>query len=119
MRIGWMGTFTFDLTAEQRQLCTWIAEQARMGLRRVRYEDARTALGIWDERELTNTLRSMRERLDDIHDMIQSPIVHTAAPYFDIHMNADTIWDSYCRAEAQAVYPAGDTSALKEAMVAC
>ena len=119
MEVGWLGTFRFDLTDEERQLCAWIAEQARMGVRRVRYQEAQGALGMYDETELTSILRGMRERLDDIHDMIQSPIVNTAAPYFDIHMNADYIWDSYCQAEAEASFPDYDAGGVQRAVVRC
>ena len=94
---------TFDLTDDQRRLCIWVAAQAREGVRRVHYETARTALGVADEKELTDLLRQLRERLDSIHEMIKSPIINTAIPYFDIHRDADHIWDLYCDAEREAI----------------
>lgn len=96
-----MAPFTFDLTDDQRHLCTWVAEQARIGVNRVWYADVKTALGIEDDRDLTCMLRQVRERLDGIHKMVHSPIVNTNTPYFDLHRDADCIWDDYCRAEME------------------
>ncbi|HPC96849.1 MAG TPA: hypothetical protein PLU87_18025 [Sedimentisphaerales bacterium] len=102
MRYGSIGAFTFNLTREQRQVCTWVAEQAAKGITRIAYDDLRAALKIWDDREITRILREIRERLDEVHEMVQFPIVNTARPYFEIHPNADYIWDDYCRAEHEA-----------------
>ncbi|MBN1360983.1 MAG: hypothetical protein JW993_10340 [Sedimentisphaerales bacterium] len=93
--------FTFDLTDDQRQLCTWVAEQARLGVNRIGYADAKTALDIKDDTDITRILRQMRERRDDLHRMVHSPIVNTARPYFDVHRDADCIWDDYCQAELE------------------
>ena len=46
-------------------------------------------------------LREMRERLDEIHDMVEAPIVHTQTPYFEVPVQARHIWESYCRAEQE------------------
>ena len=100
MRFGWMDTFQCDLSERERQLCTWVAERASAGRRRAYYVEARHVLGIDNERELTDLLRGIRERMDDIHDLVQSPIVNTSTPYFDIHPDADHIWDSYRRVES-------------------
>jgi hypothetical protein len=102
MRYGSIGAFTFDMTSEQRQVCTRVAEQASMGITRIGYDDLRVALEICDDREITRVLREIRERLDEVHEMVQFPIVNTTRPYFDIHPNADYIWDDYCRAEHEA-----------------
>lgn len=102
MKYGSIGAFRFDVTSEQRQVCTWVAEQASMGITRITYDDLQAALGIGDDREITRVLRQIRERLDDVHEMVQFPIVNTARPYFEIHPNADYIWDDYCRAEHEA-----------------
>jgi len=102
MRYGSIGAFTFDLTREQRQVCTWVAKQAGVGITRITYDDLRAALKIWDDGEITRILREIRERLDKVHEMVQFPIVNTARPYFEIHPNADYIWDDYCRAEHEA-----------------
>ncbi len=103
MRTGWTETFDCDLTDEQKRLCEWIAEQAQADMRRISYKEAQDALGIVSERELTCMLRNMRERPDDLHAMIQSPIVNTHSPYFDIHADAQHIWDGYRRAEERSV----------------
>jgi len=99
MRTGWTECFACDLTREQQRLCQWVADRARTGVTRIYYQDVAANLGIRDEMELTVILRNMRERLDGIHEMVQWPVVHTVAPYFDIHQDADHIWDSYRRAE--------------------
>lgn len=103
MRYGSRNEFTFDLTWEQRQLCAWVAEQAGSGVRRIHYADAKAVLGIAGDRDITHLLRQIRERVDAIHEMVQFPIVNTTSPYFDIHMNADCIWDDYCQAERESV----------------
>ncbi len=101
MRYSPIGAFTFDLTDKQRRLCTWVADQARAGVRRIQYDDVKEAMHIDDDAHVTQILREMRERVDDVHKMIHSPIVNTADPYFDLHADADHIWDDYCRAEAE------------------
>ena len=63
--------FRFDLTEEQKRLCRWVAQQSGTGVRRIRYDDARTALDLHDE-QITRVLRGMRERLDVIHDIFTS-----------------------------------------------
>jgi len=115
----WIDTFELDLTEEEGRLCEWIAEQARLGIRRACYGNAQAALGILDKTELTHLLRGLRERVDRVHSMIQSPIVHTAAPYFEIHINAGSIWDSYCRAEQEASCQPYDTCMVAEVLVPC
>jgi len=102
MRYGSFDAFRFDVTSGQRYVCTWVAEQARMGITRITYDDLKAALGIGDDREITRLLRQIRERVDEVHEMVQFPIVNTAQPYFEIHPNADYIWDDYCRAEHEA-----------------
>jgi hypothetical protein len=102
MRYGSIDAFRFDVSSEQRQVCTWVAAQASMGITRISYGDLKAALDIGDDREITRVLRQIRERLDDVHEMVQFPIVNTARPYFEIHPNADYIWDDYCRAEHEA-----------------
>ena len=99
MRYGSIGAFTCDVTNEQRQVCTWVAGQASMGITRVGYANLKADLDIHDDREITRVLREIRERLDEVHEMVHFPIVNTTRPYFDIHPNADYIWDDYCRAE--------------------
>ena len=94
-----MDTFTFDLTDDQKQLCAWVAEQARVGIDRIWYTDIKEAMHIGDDTNITRILRQIRERLDSIHEMIHSPIVNTHSPYFNLHRDADCIWDDYCRAE--------------------
>ena len=101
MSYGRISTFTFDLTWDQRQLCAWVAERASSGVRRIHYADAKTALGIAGNREITRLLQGIRERVDKVHEMVLFPIVNTTSPYFDIHMNADYIWDDYCQAERE------------------
>lgn len=105
MRYRFMTDFTFDLTAPQKQLCAWVAERASAGVRRVTYDDAQAALGIPGDREITRILREIRERVDEVHTMVEFPILNTAVPYFDIHRNADYIWDDYCRGEQEHFYP--------------
>jgi len=92
--------FRFDLTDEQRRLCDWVARQARTGGRRIRYDEAKAALDVHDE-QLTRMLRGVRERLDEIHEMVEAPIVNTRTPYFEVPTQARSIWDSYCRAESE------------------
>jgi hypothetical protein len=123
----WIDTFEANLTNNERRLCDWIARQARLGVRRARYEEIQAALGILDPTELTLLLRGLRERVDNIHDMIESPIVNTAAPYFDIHLSAACIWESYLDAEAEqqpqeepdVPYCEFETHAPAEALVGC
>ncbi len=103
MLYGTITEFTPDLTSQQKQLCAWVAEQASAGVKRIFYHEAMSALGIPDDREMTRILGRLRERVDDIHNMIQFPIVNTTAPYFDIHKNADYIWDDYCRVERESL----------------
>ena len=98
MRRSPISTFRFDLTEEQRQLCAWVAEQARQGAGRVLYTDARS---IGSDADITRVLREVRERVDNIHRMVHSPIVNTTRPYFDLPRDADHIWDDYCRAEME------------------
>lgn len=111
-----MNTFTFDLTDDQRQLCDWIAEQARVGVDRIWYDDVKAAMDIGDDSDITRILRALRERLDGIHEMVRSPIVNTNTPYFDLHRDADCIWDDYCRAEMEelgADFDSLDTSDIE------
>ncbi len=96
--------FRFDLTEEQKRLCDWVAEQARTGSRHIRYEEATAALDLHNE-QLTRMLRDMRERLDEIHEMVEAPIVNTQAPYFEVPVQARHIWESYCRAEQEVESP--------------
>ena len=104
--------FQFDLTEEQKRLCDWVAQQARPGaeaptrlnasgvpVRQIRYQDATAALAIHEE-QLTRMLRVIRERLDEIHEMVEAPIVNTQTPYFEVPVRARLIWDSYRRAES-------------------
>jgi hypothetical protein len=119
MRTGWIDTFECDLTDEQKRLCEWIAGQAQAGMRRICYRDAQAVLGVQTEKELTCMLRSMRERLDRIHDMVQSPIVNTTRPYFDVPPHADHIWRSYRRAEEESMYSQREVFGLQEAVVHC
>jgi hypothetical protein len=105
--------FRFDLTEEQKRLCDWVAQQARAGVepptrlsafgvpvRQIRYQEATAALDLHEE-QLTRMLRGMRERLDEIHEMVEAPIVHTQAPYFEVPVHARSIWDNYRRAEKE------------------
>jgi hypothetical protein len=92
--------FRFDLTEEQRRLCDWVARQACTGTRHIRYEEATAALDLHSE-QLTRMLRDMRERLDEIHEMVEAPIVNTRAPYFEVPVQARHIWDNYRRAEQE------------------
>ena len=110
MRYGSMDAFRFDVSSEQRQVCTWVAEQASMGITRITYDDLKAALDIGDDREITRVLREIRERLDDVHEMVQFPIVNTVRPYFEVHPNADYIWDDYRRAEHEAEHLGFDGS---------
>jgi hypothetical protein len=93
-----VGTYNLDLSESQTRLCVWVAEQARIGVSRALYEDAKKATGFTSDSELTEALRQFRERLDDIHKMAQSPIVNTHTPYFEIHDMAHWIWSGYCQA---------------------
>jgi hypothetical protein len=104
MKRSVMDQFRFDLTEEQRRLCDWIARQARTGSRRIRYDEARAALDVHDE-QLTRMLRDVRERLDEIHEMVEAPIVNTWSPYFEVPGQARYIWASYCRAEQETEQP--------------
>ena len=119
MRTGWIETFECDLTDEQKRLCEWIAEQARAGRTQATYAQVQADLDIDDAKTLTCMLRNMRERLDRIHDMIQSPIVNTMAPYFEIHADADRIWARYLAAEEAIPYAEPDVFSLQEDPVAC
>ncbi|MBN2132308.1 MAG: hypothetical protein JW741_22600 [Sedimentisphaerales bacterium] len=119
MVIEWIDTFELDLTEDEHRLCEWIAGQARLGVRRAPYASVQMALGILDKAELTYLLRGLRERVDAIHAMIQSPIVNTAAPYFDIHINAGSIWDRYGRAEQEAMCHSYDACPVTPALVPC
>lgn len=119
MRTAWIEIFECDLTDEQKQLCEWIAEQAGAGVKRIYYQDVQAELDIESEKELTCMLRNMRERVDQIHDMIQSPIVNTKTPYFEIHADADHIWDRYLQAEETIPYSEPDVFSLREAPVPC
>jgi len=92
--------FRFDLTEEQKRLCDWVARQARTGTRHIRYDEATAALDLHSE-QLTRMLRDMRERLDEIHEMVEAPIVNTRAPYFEVPVQARHIWDSYRQAEQE------------------
>ncbi len=103
MRYGSISAFTFDLTRDQRRLCAWVAEKASNGVRRIHYGDVKAALDISGDRDLTRLLKEIRERVDDVHEMVQFPILNTTSPYFDIDMNAGYIWDDYCRAEQEIV----------------
>jgi hypothetical protein len=104
MTFGSMDQFQLDLTDEQKRLCDWVAQQASTGILRIRYEDARAALDVPEE-QLTWILRKMRERRDGIHEIVESPILNTQTPYFDVPLQARDIWDGYRRAE-QRVAPA-------------
>ena len=101
MRYGRISTFTFDLTWDQKQLCAWVAERASSGVRRIHYADVKAVLGLTSDRDITRLLKGIRERVDDVHEMVQFPIVNTSSPYFDIHMRAGFIWDDYCQAERE------------------
>ena len=103
--------FQFDLTEDQKRLCDWVAQQARPGVdlparlnafgvpvRQIRYQEATAALAIHEE-QLTRMLRIMRERLDEIHAMVEAPILNTQTPYFEVPAHAPYIWDNYRRAE--------------------
>jgi len=92
--------FQLDLTEEQKRLCDWVAQQVSTGILRIRYEDARAALDVPEE-QLTRILRKMRERRDGIHEIVESPILNTQTPYFDVPLQARNIWDGYRRAEQQ------------------
>jgi len=105
--------FRFDLTDEQRRLCDWVAQQARTGLgsptrlssfgvplRQIRYQEATAALDLHEE-QLTRMLRGIRERLDEIHAIVEAPIVNTRTPYFEVPVYAPRIWDNYRQAEQE------------------
>lgn len=119
MRNAWIETFECDLTDEQRQLCEWIAQQAQAGVKRITYKEALAVLDIGSEKELTCTLRTLRERLDQIQTMIQSPIVHTNAPYFDVHPDGGQIWERYLQAEEQVMYFESEAFGLQATPVSC
>jgi hypothetical protein len=105
--------FQFDLTEEQQRLCDWVAQQARTGVRQIRYQEATAALDLHDE-QLTRMLRGMRERLDEIHAMVEAPIVNTRTPYFEVPVHARHIWDNYRRAEQEVKSEAQVGSRLLE-----
>ena len=119
MRFIRIETFECDLTEDQKRLSEWIAEQAQMGRTRIYYEDAQAMLGIHSEQKLTDLLRSMRERLDDIHNMVLSPIVNTIDPYFDIREDADHIWNNYRQAEEEAQGPRPRPFRVQDNLVHC
>lgn len=102
MQYGPMNPFRFDLTEEQKRLCDWVAQQARTGVRQIRYKEATAALDLHEE-QLTRMLRGMRERWDEIHEMVEAPIVNTQTPYFEVPVQARHIWDNYRRAEQEVV----------------
>jgi len=104
MKCDVMDQFRFDLTEEQRRLCDWIARQSKTGSRRICYDEAKAALDVHDE-QLTRMLRDVRERLDEIHEMVEAPVVNTWSPYFEVPGYARYIWDSYCRAEQETQQP--------------
>jgi hypothetical protein len=113
MQCNLMDQFRFDLTEEQKRLCDWVAQQARAGARQIRYQEATTALDLPEE-QLTRMLRSMRERLDEIHEMVEAPVVNTQTPYFGVPVHARHIWESYRRAEQQVESePRGDSRELE------
>jgi hypothetical protein len=92
--------FRLDLTDEQKRLCDWVAQQARTGGRQIRYQEATAALDLREE-QLTRMLRDMRERRDEIHAMVEAPVVNTWTPYFEVPTQARYIWDNYRRAEQE------------------
>jgi hypothetical protein len=100
-----VGTFNVDLNESQSRLCAWVAEQARIGVTRVFYHEAKKATGFRSDDELTEALRQFRERLDDIHKMALSPIVNAHVPYFEIHDMAHWIWSGYCQASQRRGCP--------------
>lgn len=110
--------FQLDLTEEQKRLCHWVAEQAQKGARRIHYRDAQVALDLHDE-QLTHMLRGMRERLDEIHAMVEAPIVHTTSPYFDVPRHARYIWDRYCRAERETAWQEPPVEEVRQLVGAC
>jgi hypothetical protein len=93
-----MGAFDVDLNESQTRLCAWLAEQARQGVTKISYDEAKKAAGFASDDQLTEALRQFRERLDEIHNMAQSPIVNVHTPYFEIHDTAHWIWRGYCQA---------------------
>ena len=97
MRNGIGNTFATNLSESQKRLCAWVALQTRFGAGKVLYEDAKPAVGIPTDVELTDTLRQIRERSDPVHEMVRSPITHTRKPYFEISPAANCIWTDYCR----------------------
>jgi hypothetical protein len=101
MRYGRISMFTFDLTWDQKRFCAWVAERAGSGVRRIHYGDVKAVLGLTSDRDITRLLKGIRERVDDVHEMVQFPIVNTSSPYFDVHMRAAFIWDDYCGAEQE------------------
>ncbi len=119
MRCSSISTFTFDLSDEQRQLCVWVAEQARDGVSRARYLDVKMTMDVGDDTDITRILREIRERRDSIYAMVDSPIVNTANPYFDLHADADHIWDDYCHAEAELLGSDFDPEDSREINVFC
>lgn len=119
MTTGWIGVLHCELSSDERRLCAWVAQHARAGRTRAYYWQAAAALGLHDAAEITALVRGMRERLDDIHEMVQSPIVNTLTPYFDIHPDADHIWDRYGGAEEGTFYMEHADAAGREAPVLC
>jgi hypothetical protein len=111
--LGNPNQFRFDLTEDQRRFCDWVAQQTQpeggfptrlsalgVPVRQIRYTEATAALQVPAE-QLTRMLREMRERLDEIHAMVEAPITNTPAPYFEVPVQAHTIWDNYRRAEKE------------------
>jgi hypothetical protein len=98
MKLEKLDVFNVDLNESEARLCEWVAEQARLGVTRVFYEEAKKATGFSTDDQLTESLRQFRERLDDIHKMTQSPIINAHAPYFEILDTAHWIWNGYCQA---------------------
>lgn len=113
-----MEPFQFDLTDAEKRLCDWVARQARAGVLRIHYEDVRAALDVPDE-QLTRILRDMRERRDGIHEMVESPVVNTRTPYFDVPLRARCIWDDYCHAEKETTSPLAVQNVAQQFAVSC
>lgn len=119
MRDSSINTFTFDLSDEQRLLCMWVAKQARAGVSRAYYVDLKATMDVGDDTDITRVLREIRERRDGIDAMVHSPVVNTLNPYFDLHADADYIWDDYCRAEIELLCPDFDREDSDEIKVLC
>jgi hypothetical protein len=98
MKLEKLDAFNVDLNESEARLCAWVAEQARLGVTRIFYDEARKAAGFATDDQLTEALRQFRERRDDIHKMAQSPIINAHTPYFEILDTAHWIWNGYCQA---------------------